>query len=368
MKITDLLNDNTTAAQNMRELLRTSAVGVGSHEALSGIGLANSSLLRAAEQLQRNDLWRLTAASTPDWLTAVRDLSGQERWRNLLAHPSIMAEAHRAAELTHGLRLPDALNVHRSSIDAMSLKLARAGLIETWRDPTHDLWRDSRYLQAFTEASAIGNLFNESTSVTRAIAEASRAMMAERIEIGSLAQYRVLLDSAGLTLPRWPRMRPSTEAERRRRLRDRQRSYAEPSHVRRAKSLVHNRELTLRAILSMAMEDEYGEDWPDTRLPLCGCKNLLGRWKKGGGAVLDHADYFHYAQIVADAEHFATVFHVAFADPDTAYNLLKRAGDLRAASHHAREFKSEDLRDLRVVWRSIDIALAALDADWVWDC
>jgi hypothetical protein len=53
----------------------------------------------------------------------------------------------------------------------------------------------------------------------------------------------------------------------------------------------------------MAME--YGDNWAEHRLAECGCKYLLGKWKKRGGTALEHADYFHYARIVSYAGHFA---------------------------------------------------------------
>ena len=43
---------------------------------------------------------------------------------------------------------------------------------------------------------------------------------------------------------------------------------------------------------------------------------------------------------------------------------LSEAGKLRAASHHANpDFSAEDLRDLRAVWRVIEMGLLALTPD-----
>ena len=92
------------------------------------------------------------------------------------------------------------------------------------------------------------------------------------------------------------------------------------------------------------MANTYGEDWAEQRLPLCGCKDLLRKWKSRGGDVLDHADYAHYKQIMSYPEHFEAVFEVGFDDPQSLAELLMRAGGLRAASHHARTLSLKDLR------------------------
>jgi len=118
------------------------------------------------------------------------------------------------------------------------------------------------------------------------------------------------------------------------------------------------------------MADAYGENWAEPQLPLCGCNDLLDRWRKRGGEALDHADYAHYARIMSHHEHFAAVFEAGFDDPEALAALLDDAGRLRAASHHARAFSPEDLRDLRVTWRTIETGLLAFTADYdveAWD-
>jgi hypothetical protein len=62
-------------------------------------------------------------------------------------------------------------------------------------------------------------------------------------------------------------------------------------------------------------------------------------------------------------EHFEAVFQVGFDDPQALAELWTRAGRLRAASHHARMFTPEDLRDLRLVWLTIEKGLVALTPD-----
>ena len=134
-----------------------------------------------------------------------------------------------------------------------------------------------------------------------------------------------------------------------------------------AKSLVHRYEFTMREILDDAMAEAYGENWREERLPLCDCKDRLGRWKKRGGDVLDHADYVHYARIISHPEHFDAVFQAGFDDPQESYDLLAKAGTLRARSHHPHKFNLEDLRDLRLTWRSIETGLIALEGDYTFD-
>ncbi|MFC0194728.1 hypothetical protein, partial [Aureimonas pseudogalii] len=87
-------------------------------------------------------------------------------------------------------------------------------------------------------------------------------------------------------------------------------------------------------------------------------------WRKRGGDVLDHADYAHYARIMSNPEHFEVVFEAGFDDPAALAALLHDAGRLRAASHHARAFTLEDLRDLRVIWKTIETGLIAFVSDY----
>jgi len=138
--------------------------------------------------------------------------------------------------------------------------------------------------------------------------------------------------------------------------------------MKKAKSLVHQRERVLRGIIDGVMAEEFGDDWHLERLPLCDCKDLLGRWRRHGKNVLDHADYAHYARIMSHQEHFDHVFSRGFDDPDELAELMIRAGKLRAASHHAGDFTPDDLRDLRVTWRTIDTGLLALLPDYTVDC
>ncbi|WFU49107.1 hypothetical protein [Sinorhizobium terangae] len=221
------------------------------------------------------------------------------------------------------------------------------------------------HIEFFNQASALSDMIEGVNRVGRELSEAVAAFRQFPLpELESLSGYRNFFDGTGLILPRWPKIRLLTKAEKRRRFKDRLKAKSEPAHVKRAKSLVHRYELTLRDILDAVMAEEYGEDWPDTRLPLCDCKDLLGKWKKRGGDVLDHADYVHYGRIMGYPDHFVAIFETAFADPQMVVDLMRTAGNLRAASHHGREFTPEDLRDLRVTWKTIETGLLVFTDDY----
>ncbi|MES2248124.1 MAG: hypothetical protein V4645_12655 [Pseudomonadota bacterium] len=59
-------------------------------------------------------------------------------------------------------------------------------------------------------------------------------------------------------------------------------------------------------------------------------------------------------------ENFSRVFASGFDDPQELATLIDRAGRLRAASHHGRSFSEEDLRELRVTWRTLQTGLENL--------
>lgn len=261
----------------------------------------------------------------------------------------------RAAEITQGLHLPDILASHRLATDEIALGLSRISSFEHLQVP--------QYLKEFNQASAFAAMQAEFGTVTQSLLDANLAFMKESVSGISLPDYRQLLDAAGLILPRWPRVRRLTAKEKKAKFKSRLNQNVEPRHVTRAKSLVHRYELTLRGILEDVMESQYGDDWPHDRLPICDCKDLLGKWVKRGGNVLDHADYAHYARIVSHPEHFQAIFQMAFDDAGATYDLFVRAGRLRAASHHGHGFTPDDLRDLRVIWSTIEKALIHLSDD-----
>lgn len=316
-------------------------------------------LLRKHAELE-GKLLREAMFPDQDLVDRFRELSGGRSEYDLLRRsmfePSILEEARKAAELAQTYALPIAMEQYRTPFQALSDKLLHMN--------GFDLTREPAYLEAFNRTSAISDFIAESTRVTRDLREAALAYSSGALPaFDTLAGYRGFLDAAGLRLPHWPKFRLLSAAEKRRRFRTRLSQKAESAHVKKAKSLVHRYELTLREVLDAVMANAYGEDWAEQRLPLCDCNDLLGRWRKRGGDVLDHADYAHYARIMSHPEHFSAVFEAGFDDPTTLASLLNDAGRLRAASHHARNFTAEDLRDLRVTWRTIEAGLLAFTAD-----
>jgi len=131
-------------------------------------------------------------------------------------------------------------------------------------------------------------------------------------------------------------------------------------HVIQAGTLAHKYEMTMREIVDEALSDTYGVDWAETRLILCDCKDLLGKWRSRGGAPLDHADFAHYSKIMCHEEHFTEVFAIGFDDLNVLKTLLATARKHRGAAVHGRDFSQEDLRDLRLTFRQLEIGLAAL--------
>lgn len=60
----------------------------------------------------------------------------------------------------------------------------------------------------------------------------------------------------------------------------------------------------------------------------------------------------------------AAIFDMAFTHPEMVVDLMKSAGNLRAASDHAREFTPEDLRDLRLTWKTLEAGLMVFTDDY----
>lgn len=285
----------------------------------------------------------IRASTASDWIERHQDMF----------EPARLARAHEAAYLAQGMELTAAMDAYRTPLKALAEKALRL--------PNMEWLENSTRLAAFNETSAIGDLIGQSVYVDLDLFAGIKASsIASMPHFDSIMQYGQFLNAAGLGLPHWPRRRLLSAAQRQRLIRQRLKRNTEPGHVRQAKSLVHRYERTLREIVGGAMAQTYGEEWPEERLPLCNCKGLLGRWRNGGGFVLDHADYAHYVWMMVHPEHFDDVFQVAFADPEVLANLLKAAGDLRAASHHGRPFTQEDLRSLRLTWRTLEVGLAVL--------
>lgn len=314
----------------------------------------------AVRQWQENEKLReivggYAVRSAREWL----DSPSRQAMHEYLSSP-YMQRAQDLASRAELLALPLLLADYRPTTAMLA---ERIGLLDRY-----DLLRDDQALDAFTRTFALSEALIGAVGVNASLIEAVRDYASSAMPVlGNLAAQRAFLDAAGLRLPRWPRIRLLTAAEKRKRFKTRLQRNVEPPHVKKAKSLVHRYELTMREIIDAAMADAYGEDWADQRLPLCDCKTLIGKRDKRGGEALDHADYAHYRLIMCHPDHFALIFHQAFPDPQTIAQLIDDAGRLRAASHHARDFSSDDLRDLRIVWRTLEVGLLALTDDVTFD-
>jgi len=277
---------------------------------------------------------------------------------------SFVEQAVRLSETARRFALPDALEGFRTPTDSFVARILKLSRPEVGLSP--DILESTSALAVFGRASAMADMFAESDRLTRDIRlAAGQFSITDMPRFDDLAGYRGFLDAAGLGLNRWPRRRLLTMGEKRRRLKARLQANAAPPHIKKAKTLVHRYELTLREVLDAVMLETYGEDWARERLPLCQCKDLLGKWEKRGGEVLDHADYAHYARIMSHPEHFEAIFEAGFDDPAAVFELLTAAGSLRAASHHPnRGFSPDDLKSLRLTWRQIETGLVALTPDF----
>lgn len=223
-------------------------------------------------------------------------------------------------------------------------------------------WRDSLHLQPFHHTSAIAEALAEARGVTRSVQAAVASLQAISMPVfAHLQECRLYLDAAGLEISRWPRIRRLSQAERRQRFRKRLKVHAPSPQLKKARDLIHNYELSLREHIDEGMAGEYGDDWAEKRLPLCGCQDLLGKWTKRGGYVLDHADWWHYGQIMAHPSHFEAIFALGFEDPQFLAKVVDRIRAHRVATVHAHEFTPDHYRDLRVNIRLLERGLIACD-------
>lgn len=317
----------------------TTALGLNSHSDLLGSLERLHQYSSAAEALRQREL--------------------NDRYR--LALPaSAVEEARKFADLAQSVEMQYSLDRFRPAIEQLTDKLLHFPSLEVFAQP--------RNLAAFAQAAAVAEAFKESSRVDSALVDVARQFsLTELPALHGRSDYSSFLDASGLLLPKWPHPRLLTVGQKRHRLNLILRGNAESSHERKGQSLVKRYELALRAVLDEAMDIEYGQDWAESRLPLCDCKDLLGKWNNRGGKPLDHADYAHYRKIMVNPEHFEAVFSKGFDDSDNLANLLKKAGELRNALAHHHPFSPNDLRDLRTTWSLIETGLLAITADYDFD-
>lgn len=277
------------------------------------------------------------------------DLSPQ---LDLDAHQALgsLASAVESARVAGSLVLPEWLDQYRIADLSLAARLADAHRLSWW---------DDLQLDALNEHSALSGMFDEISIVGQGQWQAIESVLSDPlIGLDTVRQAREFLDIAGLL--RFPRFRTLTLQEKRRRVKRLIRENALPAPVKKAQGLVHRYEKLLRVLIAQCMEDAYGEDWAEARLPLCECKKLLGKTLEGDESVLDHADYKHYELIMCHDEHFETVFAVGYTDIDELRRTIARLGQLRARSHHGRTFTAEDLRELTTLWRAMEAGFEGL--------
>jgi hypothetical protein len=287
-------------------------------------------------------------------------LQDEDRQRRIFS-PSVVSWAYDTAILAQDLGLHGTLQSAQTPLDELAFKFATLNSL--------GFALDSLQVRAFAETSALAGLLNGPGHVGLELRLAASAFAVGDIPgMGSVRAYGSFMDAAGLALPHWPRVRTLSRGEQRRRMRAAVKGNAPARHVMQGISLTLRYERTLRVVIDDAMSRAYGDDWAEARLVLCECKDLLGRWKKSGGPdVLEEADFAHYARIMCDPEHFQTVFSEGFDDASELGRLLGVARSMRAKTAHGRPFTEEELRELRVTWRSLEKGMIALSDRFVID-
>lgn len=296
---------------------------------------------------------------------AARHLEERRAWADPLAAAyssgSLFAveQAIEAARGVGAFSLPNELESFRRSEREVAESLMRVH-DESW-------WRAS-YADALHTHQALADMLSAAAIVDRHVLDALEATLHVRIpELQSVAQAQNFLDAAGLMKLRG--LRRLTAREKRERVRGMVRDNRPPRHVRKAHSVIHSHEISLRLIMAQCLEDAYGEDWAKTRLPLCGknCDRLLDKPLVEFETPLDYADYVHYVAIMVQPDHYDDIFSEAFDSPDIIRHLFERARVLRASASHARRFTPEDMVELALVWKTIAVGLSKLTDDVVWE-
>jgi hypothetical protein len=270
---------------------------------------------------------------------------------------ALWSQANGFAEQAQAYALHASLEPYRTAKESLANRLLIVSSLDLFQKPA--------YLQAFTQTAAISNLLASSPRIDHHFQDAIQAYTQTQIpDFNTLRAYGDFLNSAGLALNHWPHRRLLSIGEKRQRLKIKLSEHSEPPQVKKGMTLARRYELVLRDILDAAMMREYGTDWAADRLPACGCKDLLGKWKNKGGEVLDHADYAHYRKIMCYPAHFEDLFSAGFDDPLALEVLLDKAKKHRVALVHCYGFLPEDLLDLRLTWKTIESGLLFLTDDY----
>lgn len=106
-------------------------------------------------------------------------------------------------------------------------------------------------------------------------------------------------------------------------------------------------EAALRILIGDALKAEFGDNWHETILPECGCKDLLGRHQKRGGTPLEHADWAHLLLLVRYQKVFFSVFSRGFGAHDDLVRSFAFVAELRRAPMHAKKITPSQLMELK---------------------
>lgn len=276
----------------------------------------------------------------------------------------VWSEAQRMAELVSRMQLPSTL----ASFHVVPERLAeRLALMHAPALAGH--WTDPAVASGIANASALSRMFGDMGRVNAdAWHAASEFRHAGLPGIADVGVARATLDAGGLqvglfSVPYFDRfiLPPlPTKGEKRRALnRMKKRRKPSPLHLR-ATSQIGTIELTLRDVVSRAMEVTYGPDWVEERLTACGCRGLLGKVRARGGTVLEHADWADYERIMCDPVHFEAVFSVGFDDVEVLRSVLVAVKQDRARALHFNAFTVENLTAVRTSCKALEAGLMEL--------
>jgi hypothetical protein len=283
--------------------------------------------------------------------------------RMAIASP-VWSEAQRMAELVSRMQLPSTL----ASFHVVPERLAeRLALMHPPALAGH--WTDPAVASGIANASALSRMFSDMGRVNAdAWMAASEFRHAGLPGITDVGVARATLDAGGLQVglfsdPYFDRFilppLPTKGEKRRAWAKLTKRTTRSPHHLRAA-ARVRTIELSLRHVVTRAMEITYGPNWTEERLQRCGCKKLLGKVIGEGETRLEHADWTDYVRIMCDPEHFEAVFSLGFDDVEVLRTVLNAVREDRARALHFRTFTSDHLAAFRASCKVLEAGLIEL--------
>lgn len=243
-------------------------------------------------------------------------------------------------------------------------QLPATSLAAQWAEAFRKPWWHDYHLDLLNTHSAMASLLVETEFVRSSTLASMDSFLSEPLTgIRSVRQAREFLGISGLL--HYPRYRRLSRSEKQQQIVFLIDDSSPAEHVSSAFSLNHRNEKVLRMAIDQCMRSAYGDDWMNERLPCCDCKKLLGKRTEDGESLLDHADFFHYTEIMCHPEHFDNAFSDTFENPADLRVILGRLRALRAKSFHARTFTPEDLREMAALWGLVAVVFDVLVSDVV---